>query len=170
MRFRIATGLRNNRNERFDARPRTAGEENRVWNLNRALGRSMFGSAAGRAYVGCLLGALAVAGCAGKAPQPPPAGAPYVVGRIESITHHATGSGILVRGDREGPDACGLLASVNGDTLFWRRTATGSVERTSLAELQVGSRVEVYVRGPLAESCPVQGRAATVVLAPRRAP
>jgi hypothetical protein len=110
-----------------------------------------------------LVGALAW-GCGAMAGPAEPDGEPIVRGPVESITHHATGSGILVRAGPGSRDSCGIATTADGDTRFLRRGADGRVAGASLAEVAVGDTVEVYVTGPVAESCPLQGRASTILL------
>lgn len=93
-----------------------------------------------------------------------PRGAPYVRGPVESVTHHATASAILVQAGPDSREACGIAASLDRHTGYFRRQPSGELARAKLSELQVGDTVEVYVTGPVAESCPVQGYASALVL------
>lgn len=99
-----------------------------------------------------------------------PAGSPYVRGPVESITSRATGTGLLVRAGPGSREPCGISASADAGTRYLRRTPAGELERARLADVQVGDTVEVYVEGPVAESCPVQGKASAIVLVPGSAP
>lgn len=111
-----------------------------------------------------IVAALAAAGaCAGATGVLTPAGEPLVRGPIESMTHHATASSILVAAGPGSREACGIAARVDADTRYLVRTGAGAVSGSSLAELEVGDTVEVYVTGPVAESCPVQGYASFIV-------
>lgn len=110
-----------------------------------------------------LLAVLLVA-CADPSTLYSPEGAPYVRGPVESITAHATGAGLLVRAGPGSQEPCGIQATADARTHYLRRIGEGPLQRATLADLSVGDTVEVYVEGPVAESCPVQGRAAAVVL------
>jgi hypothetical protein len=109
-----------------------------------------------------LLCAALLLGCAGRAPADP-VGDPYVRGPVESISHHATSSGMLVRAGPGSREACGISATTDQRTGFFRRAADGALRRIAIGELQIGDTVEVFVTGPVMESCPVQGYASTVV-------
>lgn len=105
-----------------------------------------------------------VTGCGGPVPLEAPPGAPLVIGPVESLSHHATGSSLLVRAGPGSREACGISATADADTRYYRRDAAGSLHRATIAELAVGDTVEIFVDGPVAESCPVQGRASAVVI------
>jgi hypothetical protein len=111
-----------------------------------------------------LLAAALTSACGAMAGPAEPDGDPIVRGPVESLTHHATGSGILVRAGPGSRDACGIAATADRDTRYLRRGGDGRVVGAALAEVEVGDTVEVYVTGPVAESCPLQGRAATILL------
>ena len=111
-----------------------------------------------------LLAAALTSACGGMAGPAEPDGEPVVRGPVESLTHHATGSGILVRAGPGSRDPCGIAATADRDTRYLRRGSDGRVVSAVLAEVEVGDTVEVYVTGPVAESCPLQGRAATILL------
>jgi hypothetical protein len=106
--------------------------------------------------------ALTLAACA-NGPEPAPQGTLHVRGPVEAIAHRATASGIAVAGGPDSPEPCGILATADVSTRYWQRTAEGTLVPLPLASLTVGDTVEVYVTGPVAESCPTQGRAAAVV-------
>lgn len=112
----------------------------------------------------CLTPLLA---CTAMSMPQAPDGEPYVRGPIRSITHHATASGLLVDGGPGSREPCGISAAVDAETRYLRRSPQGVVRAVSLGDLSVGDTVEVYVSGGVAESCPVQGRASTVVLVAR---
>ena len=85
----------------------------------------------------------------------------YARGPIESITHHATASSLLVRpGSR---DECGISATVDAQTTYFARSAGQTAREIQRSELAVGDTVEVYVFGPLTRSCPPQGRASVII-------
>ncbi len=106
-----------------------------------------------------------LSGCgSGMGAMSEPAGEPYLTGPIESIAHRATASGILVQPADSSRIACGISARVDRDTRFFHRSSDGTLRELAIGELQAGDTVEVYVTGPIAESCPVQGYASTMVL------
>jgi hypothetical protein len=112
----------------------------------------------------------AFSGCASSASVEAPGGTPLVSGPVESVTSHATGTGLLVRAGPGSREPCGILAVADARTRYLRRTGAGSLQEASLADVSVGDTVEVYVEGPVAESCPVQGTASAVVLVSGLAP
>ena len=118
---------------------------------------------------GALSLAILLGACRRGASAELPPGEPYASGAIESITHHATGSGILVRPAPGSPDACGISATADDATRFLVRTGTGAPRPLDRSELAVGDLVDVYVDGPVALSCPPQGHA-TVIVRVGRAP
>ncbi len=60
-------------------------------------------------------------------------------------------------------EPCGIQATVDGRTRYFQRLDASRLEPARLAGIAVGDTVEVYVEGDIAESCPVQGYAATIV-------
>jgi len=102
--------------------------------------------------------------CSGPVAGNLPEGEPYVRGPIESIDHRATASGILVAAGPGSREACGISATADSDTRYFRRTAAGQITPAAVGDLVIGDTVEVYVEGPVAESCPVQGYAAAIVI------
>jgi hypothetical protein len=110
--------------------------------------------------------ALLLAACVDPSALYTPEGEPYVRGPIEAITAHATATGLLVLAGPGSQEPCGIQATADDDTRYLRRTADGTLQTSTLSELSVGDTVEVYVEGPIAESCPVQGRAAAIILVP----
>jgi hypothetical protein len=102
-------------------------------------------------------------GCAATSSVEPPEGEPYVLGAVASIEHRATGSGIRVEAAPDSREPCGIAARADASTRYLRRTSTGTLVQAAIADLAVGDSVEVYVTGPIAESCPVQGYAAVIV-------
>lgn len=113
------------------------------------------------------LAAMLLAGCAGPPQVGLPAGEPYVRGPIESVTHRATASNLLVRAGPGSREPCGISATVDARTSYLVRDASGAVRQGTLADLAPGDTVEVHVEGPVAESCPVQGFATAIVLVGR---
>ncbi len=59
-------------------------------------------------------------------------------------------------------DPCGIIFTVEEFTEIARRNATGELIEARVEELTVGTRVRVWARGGIAESCPAQGRAEAV--------
>lgn len=115
---------------------------------------------------GIVLAALLaiVTGCARPATPGTSDERPLVRGAIESIDHRATVSAVHVSGGPGSVEACGIHATVDARTRYLARIGSSAPEASSLGRLTVGDTVEVYVSGPVAESCPVQGYASTVVL------
>lgn len=110
-----------------------------------------------------VLGLTAVA-CVRPASVRVPDGPPTVRGAVVSVRHSATATGILVRPAGE---ACGLQAVADAQTRVLERSASGAVTEVGIGAVAVDDTVEVYVDGPVLESCPLQGRAGTVVLVAR---
>jgi hypothetical protein len=106
-----------------------------------------------------LLFLVATCGCS----DPPPAEEPYVRGAVLDLQHRATASGMLVEGGPGSREPCGIQATLDATTEYRTRARDGSLSEGSLADIVVGDTVEVYVEGPVAESCPVQGKAARIV-------
>lgn len=111
-----------------------------------------------------VLACTAPAACARSSVLDAVPGEPYVRGPVESFTHHATASRLLVRAGPGSREACGIAATVDRRTRYLRREPSGTLGQMDRSALVVGDTVEVYVEGPVAESCPVQARASTVVL------
>jgi hypothetical protein len=108
-----------------------------------------------------LLTVLLLAGCGGRSSTS--VERPLVVGSIESVIHRATQSGIRVTGGPGSSEPCGIVATVDADTEVVARTGDGQTRVLTPGDLDGGDTVEVYVDGPVAESCPVQGRASRIV-------
>ena len=89
---------------------------------------------------------------------------PLVRGPIMAIQHGATASNILVEAGPESVEMCGISARVDSRTRYLREFPGGDPAPAQLSDLRVGDMVEVFVVGPVAESCPVQGRAGMIVL------
>jgi hypothetical protein len=106
--------------------------------------------------------ALAAA-CARTSVLGAPAGEPYARGRVEAFTHRATASNLLVRGGPGSPESCGISATVDARTRYYQKEGTGGLRTIARYGVAVGDTVEVYVEGAIAESCPPQGYASTVV-------
>lgn len=108
--------------------------------------------------------ALLLPACSGSQGTLLPQGEPLVRGPVESIEHRATASGILVRAAAGSREMCGIAATADAQTRYFREAPDGRLTPVSVEELAVGDTVEVFVDGPIAESCPVQGRASAIVL------
>ena len=91
------------------------------------------------------------------------AGQPFVRGPVETITHHATASSLLVRGGPGSQEPCGIAATVDARTRYLQRDTSGLLRRLDRSTISAGDTVEVYVDGPVADSCPVQGYGAILV-------
>ena len=104
---------------------------------------------------------MAAAGC--SMPGEGIAEEPYVRGPIADMAHRATSSGLFVMGGPGSVEPCGIRATVDANTRYQRRARDGALSEATLADLSVGDTVEVYVVGPIAESCPVQGKASRIV-------
>ena len=111
-----------------------------------------------------LLALLALTACSSTSPHDLPPGDLYLTGVVATLQHSATASGVLVEPLPGGP-ACGIRATADAETRVLARDGSGGLSRlgTGAAGLAVGDRVEVYVDGPVAESCPVQGHASAFV-------
>lgn len=107
--------------------------------------------------------ALLLPACSGSQGTLLPQGEPLVRGPVESIEHRATASGILVRAAAGSREMCGIAATADAQTRYFREAPDGRLMPVSVEELAVGDTVEVFVDGPIAESCPVQGRASAIV-------
>jgi hypothetical protein len=83
---------------------------------------------------------------------------------LESITPRAAAARLLVRAGPGSREPCGISASADAGTRYFRRAPAGELRGAALSDVQVGDTVEVYVEGPVAESCPVQAKASAVVL------
>lgn len=131
--------------------------------LNRRSFRHIPVYGARRGRVSLLIGLIGAAACSSVSPADPLMGEALVRGPVESIDHRATASGVLVRAAPGSREMCGIAATVDNGTQYFRRAA-GELRPAALADLTVGDTVEVYVDGPVAESCPVQGRASAIVI------
>lgn len=115
------------------------------------------------AYGALLASSLALAVCA--SPRLAPDGPPTVRGTLAEVRHSATASGLTV----EAGGACGMVATAGPETQVLRRDADGvlrpvGVGAPAVGALEVGQTVSVWADGPVMESCPMQGRAGTVVV------
>jgi hypothetical protein len=116
------------------------------------------------AVLAAVLACTAAAACSGAAVLDAVPGDPYVRGPVESFTHRATVSRLLVRAGPGSREPCGIIAGVDRDTRYLRREGSGTLQAVDRSAVRVGDTVEVHVDGEVAESCPVQARASLVVL------
>ena len=107
---------------------------------------------------------LMLGGCTRAGSPEPPAGDPYARGPIVTITHHATASSYLVGAMPGTGEQCGIAATADSATRYLSRVPPGELRAVERSALSEGDTVEVYVEGPLALSCPPQGRASAIVL------
>ncbi len=110
------------------------------------------------------LACAAPAACSRTAVLDPVPGDTYVRGPVESFTHHARGSRLLVRAGPGSREPCGIIAGVDRDTRYLLREGSGTLRTVDRSAIAVGETVEVHVDGAVAESCPVQAHASIVVL------
>ncbi len=101
--------------------------------------------------------AFAAAGCGGDDSPEPPEGASAYTGVVESV--EADGR-VLIQA--EGDD-CGFVIAETDDTEVLRRDGD-SYESASWSDLTEGAEAEVWISGPMANSCPGQASADAVVL------
>ena len=105
-----------------------------------------------------VLSLLVAAACT---PAGPPARNPDIAGVITRISNN--GNTILVE---ENPsDTAGSAkasVTIDGNTRIWNVVGPGEVARIDAGKLRVGISVRVWFDGPVAESYPVQGRAADI--------
>lgn len=106
-----------------------------------------------------LLAALLLAGCGLTIVEPDE---PVIRGPIVSIQSAAGAYRVQVDALPGGGDPCGIVTTVDDRTRILVREPGGGVRVGSLADLAVGDTVAVFVRGAVAESCPLQGLASTI--------
>ncbi|MBN2847163.1 MAG: hypothetical protein JXP72_01795 [Coriobacteriia bacterium] len=112
---------------------------------------------------------LALAGCAAGAPSAPST-EPDIRGVVTDVSSAGDGSASLrvvwtedaAIGAQAGYDAAQV--TVNGDTELLARAADGSTAAAEIADITVGTVVEAWFEGPVAESYPVQATAGTLVI------
>jgi hypothetical protein len=108
---------------------------------------------------------LTLAACIPEPAIQLPDAPPTVRGTLAEVRHSATASGLSV----DGGEACGMVATADAETRVLRRGADGVLRLVgdgapAVGALEVGQTVAVWADGPVMESCPVQGRAGTVVV------
>ncbi|MCK8114806.1 DUF3221 domain-containing protein [Anaerosoma tenue] len=111
---------------------------------------------------------LALAGCATSAPEPPST-EPDIRGVVTSVSDAGDGASFRVVwmnddavGAQEDYDAAQVTA--NAATEILTRAADGSVTDAAVDDIAVGTVVEAWFEGPVAESYPVQATAGAVVI------
>jgi hypothetical protein len=87
----------------------------------------------------------------------PPSGPPGYAGTVEDVS---AGGTVLVKAEG---DACGIWVSPAEEVHVFRRSGS-SFEEAAWADLVPGSQVELWIPGPIAESCPMQGEAEAAVV------
>jgi hypothetical protein len=102
------------------------------------------------------LALLALAGCGGSDAAAPPDRPP----EYEGVLEETDGEGrLLVRAEK---DACGIWTSAEEGAGVYRASGDGGYEELAWGDLRVGDTVELWIPGPIAESCPMQGAAEAV--------
>ena len=86
----------------------------------------------------------------------PPSGDPHYSGAVVQVD----GATVLVRA---AGDACGIWARTDDSVRVLTASGDGYVTG-SLDDLEPGMTVDVWIPGPIAESCPMQGTAEAVVI------
>jgi hypothetical protein len=105
---------------------------------------------------------LVVTACASPRPHEP-SGDPYVRGAVEAISSDGATTTIFVRAGPGSREPCGIVAKTDSRTGYFHRGPAGHLVPATLSALQRGDTVEVFVTGPVMESCPVQGYASVIV-------
>ena len=113
-----------------------------------------------------LVAALTLTVCRSSSRLSLPEGPPSARGILTSVRHSATASGLIVESF---DSTCGIEAVADGETHVFHRRATGALVPIGLGAggvgtLAVGNVVEVWADGPGMELCPMQGRAAVIVI------
>jgi hypothetical protein len=100
---------------------------------------------------------LTAAGCGGDdaASGPPSGDATY-----SGVVIQVDGATVLVRADG---DACGIWTS-QADSVHVFRPSGSGYTAASWDDLEPGMTVDLWIPGPIAESCPMQGAAEAVVI------
>ena len=98
-----------------------------------------------------------LAGCGGDAPLEPPSASPAAYsGALEQTSEDR----VLVR---EPGDACGIWL-VPADGAYVLRADGDGYAAATWDDLAAGQMVDVWISGPIAESCPMQADADAVVI------
>jgi hypothetical protein len=103
------------------------------------------------------LALLALAGCGGGDAAAPPDRPPEYAGELEETDGEGR---LLVRAKG---DACGIWTAPEEGARVFRTTGEGGYEEIGWGDLRTGEPVELWIPGPIAESCPMQGAAEAVL-------
>jgi Protein of unknown function (DUF3221) len=111
-----------------------------------------------KAFAVILATLLLAAGCGeGDGAPARPDGEPTYSGAVIE-----TGDGVvLVRSDG---DACGIWVKGADSVRVLRMSAGGTYSPASWDDLEPAQNVDLWIPGPIAESCPMQGTAEAVVI------
>lgn len=90
-----------------------------------------------------------------------PDGTLYLTGIVESINFDADYPVVVVRPPEE---ECGIRARVDRSTRWFTRDAGGQLRRVSRSAISSPDMAEVYLHGGVADSCPGQGYASSIVI------
>src|SRR5688500_17130781 len=71
---------------------------------------------------------VTLAACSGAADPASTMGEAYVRGEVEGFMHHGTASMLHVSGGPGSRESCGINATVDAETEYFRRVAAGEVE------------------------------------------
>lgn len=129
--------------------------------------RTHFALALMRLLLLCLSAATLLTACSSSDPLDDPSDA-LVIGPIAEITPSGVNMRLLVEAGPGSNEPCGIWATVDAETDYFRRDGDALIPLgtgpSGAEQVEVGDTVEVYVDGAVAESCPVQGRASSLVL------
>jgi len=104
------------------------------------------------------LALLALAACGENDAAAPPERPPEYAGVIEETDGEGR---LLVRAEK---DACGIWTALEDDARVYRPTGADGYEEIGWGELRTGESVDLWIPGPIAESCPMQGAAEAVAV------
>lgn len=119
-------------------------------------------------FIAVVVAGFALAGCASGTPS-----VPFTEPDIRGVVTSVSGAGDAVSmrvvwaddvaiGAQAGYDAAQVTA--NADTEVFSRAADGSTAAAGAVDIAVGTVVEAWFTGPIAESYPVQVTAGTIVI------
>jgi hypothetical protein len=110
-----------------------------------------------KAFAAAAATAALLTGCGGETALAPPDYEPGYSGTVEDVSGGGT---VLVKAEG---DTCGIWVTPTDRVQVLRRTGA-TYEEAEWADLQAGRSVELWIPGPIAESCPLQGEAEAAVL------